>query len=94
MSLYARRLVESIRSRDRDPVIVIFGDHGPWLTRGARPGDVFDGKPLTDATIDLDRRGILLGVYPRDFCVDAITRLPDSARLFSVMLDCLERASP
>jgi hypothetical protein len=89
VAIYARQLVASIRERDPNAVIVIFGDHGPGLTRGASVGDRFDGKPLTADVIELDRRGILLGIHPRDFCIERIGRMADSAPLLRAVLECL-----
>ena len=92
VSRYTRRLVQAIRERDPRAVIVILGDHGAGLTRGGRVGSTFDGALLDNDVIELDRRGVLLGVYPRDFCAERIARLPDTAALFAVILDCAEAA--
>ena len=90
---YVARLVADIRARDKDPVIVIFGDHGTFVARDATPGTVFYGRPLTGNDILLDTRGALLAIYPRSFCVDPIAR-DDPAMLFADILDCLKAELP
>lgn len=86
---YVRRIVDDIRRNDPAPVIVIFGDHGALVTRGARAGAAFRGSTLTDADLLLDRRGALLAIYPASFCSAPLSRRNDASMVLLDILDCL-----
>jgi len=82
-----RRVVSAIRSRDPDAVIVTFGDHGMWLTRGmdaAASNDLFSADDYIE-----DRYGVLVGVYPADFCRNRIFEGSTTTTLVESIVDCL-----
>ena len=69
---YARRLdgdatrnleaiLEHLKNNDPDAILYVYGDHGPWLTRGMS----FEDNPTF---VVQDRLGVLGGVYPPDAC--------------------------
>lgn len=86
---YLWKIIAEIKSADPDPVIIIFGDHGGWMTRGANAGDTMGERVLTPDLLELDRRGALLAVYPKTFCAEAMGDRPDTSILFTDVLDCL-----
>lgn len=60
---YIRQIVEFIHENDPQGILLIFGDHGPWLSRGMRR----DSDP---SFYYRDRYGIYGGVFPADVCAD------------------------
>lgn len=57
------RMVSAVRKNDPDGVILIFGDHGPWLTRRLNE----DEKENHEYIIQ-DRYGVYGGISPKNFC--------------------------
>lgn len=56
-----RKLVDYVDRQDGNAVLVITGDHGPWISRGISEKD--------DATFYIqDRYGIYGGIYPSNLC--------------------------
>ncbi len=58
---YLDLIIRRLEENDPDAILLVYGDHGPFLSRGLQfaddPGFVFQ-----------DSLGILGGVYPRDTC--------------------------
>ena len=54
-------ILEHLKNNDPDAILYVYGDHGPWLSRGMS----FDDNP---AFVVQDRLGVLGGVYPPDAC--------------------------
>ncbi|WP_072390444.1 hypothetical protein [Hyphomicrobium sp. CS1GBMeth3] len=82
-----RQIVGAIKKHDPDAVIVTFGDHGAVLTRGmasAKPNAVF----TTDDYI-ADRHGVMLGIYPADFCRHRFFEGASTALLAKHVIECL-----
>jgi hypothetical protein len=87
---YFRRVFESVTTHDPHAVILIFGDHGNWLTRGLDPtGSVDPSSGMSRQDILLDRRGTMLGVYPKSFCKKEVEEIEDLGVLFKAVLTCL-----
>ena len=62
-----------IAAKDPNAVIVVFGDHGTLRFRGITADKVFTEKPLVPLhKVLLDQNGVMLAVYPKDFCVNRI----------------------
>lgn len=80
-------VIGTILREDPDPVIITFGDHGTRLTRGADLGVPNDR--FTQAEILEDRFGILLAVYPRDFCTNRIHEGITTTTLVESVVRCL-----
>jgi hypothetical protein len=53
------KIVELILNNDRDPIIMITGDHGPWGYRLKEDGS---SKTIPDSLFALDRFGILMAI--------------------------------
>lgn len=61
-AIYLEQIIEHLKANDPDSILFVFGDHGPWLSRGLQVED-------DPAFFLQDRFGILGSVYPRDRCV-------------------------
>ena len=81
------RTIETIVKEDPDAIIVTFGDHGASLTRGADldvPNGVFSRSEVLE-----DRFGVLVAVYPRDFCTNRISEGYSTTFLIENVVRCL-----
>ena len=58
---YLEAIIEHLRNNDPDAILYVYGDHGPWLSRGMS----FEDNPTF---VVQDRLGVLGGVYPPDAC--------------------------
>jgi len=79
--------VGTIVKRDPGAVIIAIGDHGASLTRGAdleTPVDQF-----TQSEILEDRLGVMVAVYPRDFCANRIFEGSTTTYLMESVAKCL-----
>ncbi len=54
-------ILEHVKNNDPDAILYVYGDHGPWLSRGMS----FEDNPTF---VVQDRLGVLGGVYPPDAC--------------------------
>ena len=61
VSRYLEAILEHLRNNDPDAILYVYGDHGPWLSRGVS----FEDNPKF---VVQDRLGMLGGVYPADAC--------------------------
>ncbi len=59
---YLALVVRHLQENDPGAILLVFGDHGPYLSRGLQ----FEDDP---DFVFQDKYGILGGVYPRDVCV-------------------------
>lgn len=57
-----RNDIEAIKSKNRDAIIVIAGDHGPYLTKTGRPLENFDISEIDRLDIQ-DRYGAFLAIH-------------------------------
>lgn len=67
-ALYIDRLVETIQRDDPTAVLLIFGDHGLWVSRGLDPMNDVEGAPYTQVETIQDRHGIYAAIIADDFC--------------------------
>ena len=58
---YLKVILEHLKNNDPDAILYVYGDHGPWLSRGVS----FEDNPTF---VVQDRLGVLGGVYPPDAC--------------------------
>jgi hypothetical protein len=82
-----RQIVDAIKAQDPGAVIVTFGDHGMWLTRGmssAKPNETFSTEDYIE-----DRYGVMIGVYPADFCRNRIFEGSSTGTLVKSVIECL-----
>src|SRR5690606_14363724 len=82
-----RQIIGAIKKNDPDAVIVTFGDHGAHITRGmtsAKPNEFFS----TDDYI-ADRHGVMLAVYPADFCKNLFFEGASTALVVKHVIECL-----
>jgi hypothetical protein len=82
-----QRIVQTILREDPEAVIILFGDHGTGLTRNAELDDPDD--PFTPAQVLEDRFGVMIAVYPRDFCTNRIFEGSTTTALIESVVRCL-----
>ena len=58
---YLEAILEHLQNSDPHAILYVYGDHGPWLSRGMS----FEHNPTF---VVQDRLGVLGGVYPPDAC--------------------------
>lgn len=81
-------IFQLIRDKDPEAVVVFMGDHGGYLTGR---WDLFDKNAPeggSEKLFDLDRRSVLLGVYPGTFCKNEINQISDTSILMKILTDC------
>ncbi|HEX5776644.1 MAG TPA: hypothetical protein VFX95_08195, partial [Caulobacteraceae bacterium] len=79
--------IAAILKEDPGAVIVAMGDHGAALTRGARldePNDTFTKDEIVE-----DRYGVMVAVYPKDFCANRIFEGSTTLFLIESVARCL-----
>lgn len=82
-------LKNEILQHDPSAVIVFVGDHGGWLTGNSSPGDVdVTGRAVTVEMIAMDRRAVLMAVFPREFCRDQIRQMQNASLLLKELAEC------
>ena len=82
-----REIVTTIKKHDPNAVIVTFGDHGAWLTRGMEletAGAPFDAEDYVQ-----DLYGAMLAVYPEDFCRNRISEGSTTSFMVRSVIECL-----
>ena len=87
IATHYREIVSAIKESDPNAVIVTFGDHGMWLTRGmstAKSNSVFSTEDYIE-----DRYGALIGVYPADFCQKRIFEGSTTGIIVKSVIECL-----
>jgi len=65
---YLLKLIRVVRDNDPHSVLIIFGDHGAWMSRGISPTNVPEDSPFTKKEVYQDHHAIFAAVYPREFC--------------------------
>ena len=79
--------VGTILREDPDAVIVAMGDHGAAMTRGARLDE--GNEVFTKAQVIEDRYGVMVAVYPKDFCANRIIEGSTTLFLMENVMRCL-----
>jgi len=63
---YIKQLISFIQEEDPTAILFVFGDHGPFMSRGSKVED--------DSTFFVqDRYGIYGGIFPKDRCEDTFS---------------------
>ncbi|NKB57394.1 MAG: sulfatase-like hydrolase/transferase [Alphaproteobacteria bacterium] len=75
-------IVAFITEEDPDAIVYLFGDHGPWLSRGGtmEKNDVFFVQ---------DRFGVYGGIYPPDRCSEFFSK-PDNRKFITTVQGALK----
>lgn len=63
---FIEHIIDHILAKDPESIILLFGDHGAYVTRGMEDGD--SNATFSSDDIHLDRWGVSFAVYPADFC--------------------------
>ena len=85
-------LINAVKTRDPNSVMIIFGDHGAWISRSweRKRGEADPaGKIWSEDMVILERHRVALFVYPKDFCVDEISGTYTLNRLGRSVAKCL-----
>jgi hypothetical protein len=82
-------LIDTIMSYDKDPLIIVAGDHGSW---GYRLKEDENGAPVSDSLFALDRFGILMAIrfpegYRGQFDGDFVTHVNLFRYVFAYLSD-------
>lgn len=86
----ALNIVAEIKKYDRNPIIIISGDHGPRLSEGWEVDQSIRDLFSFEERIE-DTQGIGLFVYPNDFCKNKIKDGYVSYLLFNDVFDCMRK---
>ncbi len=78
------RIIRHLEENDPEAILLVYSDHGPYLSAGMRLGDKIEGGP---AFIVQDRFGIQGGIWPRGAC--AIWLDEASAKGWMTILDAV-----
>lgn len=88
MELFAN-LSSYILEKDENAVIVFFGDHGAYLLKGIPIGGrLSQNKNVTAEDIELDARGVLIAVYPQNFCKEPLEKMQQTELFFKNIAEC------
>jgi hypothetical protein len=82
-----REIISTIKRHDPRAVIVTFGDHGAWLTRGMKLKTATAPFDAEDYVQDL--YGVMLAVYPQDFCRNRIFDGSTTSFMIRSLIECL-----
>jgi hypothetical protein len=86
----AQTVIEAIKKNDKNPVIIIYADHGPNLSRGweneAKVRALFSAQEVLD-----DRQGIGFYVYPKIFCTERLKEGYLLPPLVADVFSCMDR---
>ncbi len=96
---YLQNYIDIIRADDKDGIIIIFADHGAWVTRGIDVDNIPADSRYSKADIIQDRYGVLMAVLnphasTPDNCQIAgkiVTTLPD---MMHNLITCLTGGKP
>lgn len=83
---YMDVVISAIKEVDDDPIILIYSDHGGWLTRGLMYGE--DNPYYSTDEIRLDKHGVIFSVYPDNFCNSKFIEGYNTINLIPDMLEC------
>ena len=84
-----RFIQKQIFSHDPGAAIIFVGDHGGWATGSWTVGAAKAPHNGTKELLNLDRRGVLLAVYPKGFCQQQLTKVAkEPALLLNQLVDC------
>ena len=82
-----RSIVSNIKKHDPNAVIITYGDHGAMLTRGMKINQ--QNAPFTRDDVLQDRYGVMLAVYPADFCRNRISEGSTTSVVVKSVIQCL-----
>ncbi len=92
VEIWLQRYINIIRKYDKDGIIIVFGDHGAHITRGA--DNIGANSRYSKADIIQDRHGVLLATLDPHGCKIAepvVTTLPD---MMHNLITCLTGGKP
>lgn len=87
---YFEAVFDHIVENDPDAVILVYGDHGAWISRGMTASEAGDGNTIFSfKDMLLDRHGAALAIYPRNFCEERIREGASTLLLMDNLFACL-----
>ena len=89
LSVFFKEVSNIILSKDKNSVIVFYGDHGAFFLKGYNENSKLNDMNVTDSLVFKDNRQVLVAVYPNDFLnsedIDDIKSNPE--KLFQIVLN-------
>jgi hypothetical protein len=87
-------LIDRIRAKDPNAIIVIFGDHGAWRYRkvwslDADPNRAFERAGLSPQTLALDLFGAMIAIYSNGRCDDYTYAHMTPVNIMPIIFACL-----
>lgn len=87
LSRHLDSLHRKILTNDPEAVIIFVGDHGGYLTGRWTPAE--GDNTYNQQLFDLDRRSVLMAVYPSTFCKNDLEKnLRNSEKLMKTLISC------
>lgn len=83
-------LIRSVKESDPNSILIIFGDHGAYMTR-EEPGDNKQLQSDSEARRNMiqDRHGVVAAIYPKEFCSSEFREPYGVVRLGRTLSKCL-----
>ncbi|MGI9499417.1 MAG: hypothetical protein ACR2P3_05235, partial [Geminicoccaceae bacterium] len=87
---YFEDVFDHIIESDPNAVILVYGDHGAWISRGmtSSVADEAD-SPFSLGDMLLDRHGVAMAIYPNNFCEERIREGTSTLLLMRSIFACL-----
>ena len=89
LTVLLEKITSYIKKNDENAVIVFFGDHGAYLLKHVTVGaQLNEFKNVTPEDINLDARGVLLAVYPKNFCKERLETMDQTKYFLKNIAEC------
>jgi hypothetical protein len=93
-NVHSLDLIDRIRAKDPNAIIVIFGDHGAWRYRrvwslDADPNRAFERAGLSPQTLALDLFGAMIAIYSNGRCDDYTYSHMTPVNIMPIIFACL-----
>jgi len=86
---YLLKLIHVVRENDPNSALIIFGDHGAWMSRGLSLTDVPKDSPFTKKEVYQDHHAVFAAVYPKEFCRPEFSKPYSIIRIGRSLVKCL-----
>jgi hypothetical protein len=91
---HSLELIDRIRAKDPNAIIVIFGDHGAWRYRkvwslDADPNRAFERAGVSSQSMALDLFGTMIAIYSNGRCDDYVYEYMTPVNIMPTIFACL-----
>lgn len=90
---YIQSILSLVQDRDPDGVVLLYGDHGMWVSRGLDPEDLPPDSPYSEKEVVQDRHAVLAALFPADFCQEWDGEAIALPRVLRKVITCLAGGS-